>query len=422
MAKQTAMLTARQVAGNLAEGAHLDGGGLYLVVSPTGAKRWIFKYRFGGKRREAGFGSLDKVPLKNAREMAERYREQIGLGVDPIDATKAEREAKAAAAKQTAETDPDADTNGPATFGVFALKVLQGYVETDTSGKAHKVPSILEGLRNEKHRKQWESTLREYAAPIWSMPLPDIGTDDVVRCLVGIWTTKAETASRVRGRIEKVLAAAIVRKLRPGPNPATLKGNIDAILPRQSTLTRGHHPALPYEDMSKFWKKLAALDSISACALRFTVLTAARSGEVRGARWFEIAGDVWTVPKERMKAGKEHRVPLSDAALAALKEARAFRRTNDPEEFIFPSARDGKALSDMTLLECLRGIWPGVTVHGFRSTFRDWAGDKTHHQREIVEQALAHTIGNAVEAAYRRSDAMEKRRKLMADWASFVTG
>ncbi|TBZ09445.1 tyrosine-type recombinase/integrase [Rhizobium leguminosarum] len=416
MARNLDLLTAREVAGKLAAGRHSDGGGLYLNVTVAGSKSWAFFYKRDGKRTEMGLGPLDNVPLKTARQMAADARELLGQGRDPLDERKA-----AQRAKEEAQRAREAEA-AKETFGVFALRLLKGYTETDERGRARRVPGIIEGNRNAKHRQQWENTLVEYAAPIWKMKLDEIGTDDILRCLAPIWTTKAETAARVRGRIEKVLAAAIAKSLRPGPNPALLRGHLDALLPKRQKLQRGHHPALPWHQMPKFWLELSALVSISAICLRYTILTSARSGEARGARWNEIdfAKRTWTVPAERMKAGREHVVPLSEAAMAVLEEAAKLRQTNDEDELVFPTSRDRKQLSDMALSMCLRGVQPGITVHGFRSSFRDWAGDATPHAREIVEQALAHTIGG-VEGAYRRGTAIEKRRGLMTDWAAFVT-
>ncbi|MFB9953430.1 tyrosine-type recombinase/integrase [Rhizobium puerariae] len=416
MARNTELLTARKAEGNLSAGRYSDGGGLYLNVTPNGSKSWAFFYKVKGKRKEMGLGSFDRVSLKRARALATEAREQLGQGLDPISerdaAEKRNEEAKAAAAAEAAKE----------TFGTFAIKLLKGYEEVDGKGKVRRVPGIVDNHRNAKHRAQWESTLREYAAPIWKMRLDEIQTPHILKCVAPIWTTKAETAARVRGRIERVLAAAIAGGHREGPNPALFRGHLDALLPKRQTLQRGHHPAIPYKQAPEVWQKLRKLDSVSALCLQFTILTAARSGESRGARWEEIdrMAATWTVPKERMKAGKEHIVPLSDAALAVLDEAEKLRQTEESDELVFPSSRDRKPLSDMALSMCLRGVQKGITVHGFRSTFRDWAGDATPHPREVAEAALAHTL-RGVEAAYRRGSALEKRRALMNDWDSFIT-
>ncbi|XUY27593.1 tyrosine-type recombinase/integrase [Agrobacterium sp. rho-8.1] len=415
MAKQTEVLTARTVAGNLLPGRYADGSNLYLIVSKTGAKSWQFFYKKDGKRTEMGLGSAAQVSLKSARQLASDARELLGRGLDPIEQR---RSAAAAVEAEKAEAKAESEKD---TFGVFALKLLHGFVDTDAKGKSVRMPGWADGFRNEKHIAQWETTLTDYCVPIWKLKLDEIEVEDVLGCLQPIWLTKNETASRLRGRIEKVLAAATVRKMRRGPNPATWQGNLKELLPRRTKLQRGHHPALPWADISLFWKKLEALDSVSASALAFTILTAARSGESRNAKWSEIdrVARTWTVPAVRMKAGKEHVVPLSDPALAILDRMLKERVTDMSDEFVFPSVRNRTALSDMALSMCLRGIQDGVTVHGFRSTFRDWAGDATPYARELVEQALAHIVGG-VEGAYRRGTALEKRRALMRDWANFV--
>ncbi len=417
MAKQTELLSARTVAGNLAAGRYADGGGLYLVVGKSGARNWQFWYKLAGKRREMGLGSVDKLPLKAARIKAAEARETLGRGLDPID----ERE-RAVLATEAEKRAAEVEADKP-TFGKFALELLNGRVEHDAKGRERKVPGLKAGFRNLKHAAQWESTLREYAAPLWAMRLEDIDVDNVLKCLSPIWVNKGETARRVRGRIETVLSAAIARRLRPGPNPATLKGNLDVLLPRVRKLQRGHHPAMSWQEIPAFWLALGAFDSVSASALRFTILTAARSGETRGATWGEIDFDakVWTVPAKRMKAGREHRVPLTDAVVGVLMSVAPLRTHDGPDALVFPSAKAQRPLSDMALSMCLRGLRDGVTVHGFRSSFRDWAGDTTMFPREIAEAALAHTVGG-VEGAYRRGDALEKRRALMAAWAHHVSG
>jgi integrase/plasmid stability protein len=415
MARNTDLLTARQVTGNLAPGRYSDGGNLYLIVSKTGAKSWLFIYRSGGRQREMGLGSFDRVSLKAARAVAAEAREILGRKLDPVEERRA-AEKRAEDARKAEEAEAAKDT-----FGTLAMKLLHGYTETNAKGREIRVPGWADGYRNVKHIAQWESTLREYASPLWDMRLDEIDVDHVLGCIQPIWLSKQETAGRVRGRIERVLAAATVRKLRKGPNPATWNGNLRELLSQRTKLQRGHHPALPWRGTPDLWPKLATLNSVSALCLRFTILTAARSGEARGARWTEIDREekTWTVPKERMKAGREHVVPLSEEALALLDEAADLRQTDEPNELVFPSTRDRKCLSDMALAMCLRGVKSGITVHGFRSTFRDWAGDATPHAREVVEQALAHTV-RGVEGAYRRGTALEKRRALMADWASFI--
>ncbi|MFL9827178.1 tyrosine-type recombinase/integrase [Rhodoplanes sp. SY1] len=370
-------------------GKYEDGRGLRLVVSGTGARKWVLRYMRAGRRVEMGLGSFPTVTLADARAQATDARRLLDAGRDPLAARRSERAAAA----------------GGATFGAFALTLLD---------------TIEAGFRNEKHRAQWRATLTTYAAPIWSKRLADIDTDEVLACLKPIWQTKPETASRVRGRIERVLDAAAARGLRSRENPARWRGHLANLLPKRAKLSRGHHAAMPFDQVPAFLAKLRAMEGISARALEFAVLTAARSGEVLGARWSEIDLDakVWTVPASRMKAGREHRVPLTGrcvAILTALAETKV-------SEFVFPGAKPGKPLSVMALTMVLRRAKRGdLTVHGFRSAFRDWAGERTSFPREIAEAALAHVVGDATERAYRRGDALEKRRRLMEAWAGYCT-
>ena len=277
------------------------------------------------------------------------------------------------------------------------------------------VSGIEQGFRNEKHRAQWRSTLKQHAKPLLSIPVDAITTADVLKCLKPIWTRIPETASRVRGRIEKVLDAAKAKGHRTGENPAAWKGNLVHFLSARQKLTRGHFEAMPYDQVPAFMKRLRAMDAVARRALEFTILTAARSGEIRGAKWNEIdvEAKVWTVPAQRMKMGREHRVPLSDRALAILAETKPMTMGDG---LIFPG-RHGRPLSGMTLDAVLRRLkCKPITVHGFRSAFRDWAGEATLFPREIAEAALAHIVGDATERAYRRGDALEKRRELMSAW------
>jgi integrase len=289
------------------------------------------------------------------------------------------------------------------TFGAFADQL---------------VPELAKGFRNDKHIAQWSSTLRTYAAPLRSKPIAEITTDDVLAVLQPIWTTKSETASRVRGRIERVLDAARARGLREGENPARWRGHLDHLLPKRKRLTRGHHAALPFQQVPDFVAQLRQRDAIAARALEFVILTAARSGEVLGARWSEIdrQARIWTVPGERMKAGVEHRVPLVDRALEILDEVEKLRRG----EFIFPSFRADKPLSNMAFDALMTRMGVRATTYGFRSSFRDWAGETTTFPREVAEAALAHAVGDATERAYRRGDALEKRRALMKAWEAHL--
>lgn len=389
MGRETKRLTARTVATLTTPGRHADGGNLYLSISPNGGRRWIFLYRWGGKQIEMGLGSARDISLARAREMADTARAQLAEGISPLSLRRAEQAVP--------------------TFGEAADAL---------------VDDIASGFRNAKHIEQWRMTLKEYAASLRDKSVADIATDDVLAVLKPLWSTKQETASRLRGRIERVLDAAKAKGLRTGENPARWRGHLDALLPKRQKLQRGHHAAMPYADVPAFVKRLRALNGATALALEFLILTSARTGEVRGATWAEIdlEAKVWTVPAPRMKAGKVHRVPLTAAALDALTRAMALQPKPEGAAFIFPGAKPGKPLSVMALDMQMRRLKSEMTVHGFRSSFRDWAGEETAFPREVAEAALAHTVGDATERAYRRADALEKRRKLMEAWASFVGG
>ena len=277
---------------------------------------------------------------------------------------------------------------------------------------------IETGFRNAKHRSQWRNTLATYTTPIWNKRLAEIETDDVLACLKPIWQAKAETASRVRGRIERVLDAAAARGLRSRDNPARWRGHLANLLPKRQKLARGHHAAMPFVDVPVFVERLREVEGVSARALEFTILTAARSGEVLGARWSKIDLDakVWTVSAGRMKAAREHRVPLSERAVEILSALAAVKIG----DYVFPGAKRGSPLSVMALTMVMRRMgMEAFTVHGFRSAFRDWAGERTNFPREVAEAALAHVVGDETERAYRRGDALEKRRALMEAWAIF---
>jgi integrase len=270
--------------------------------------------------------------------------------------------------------------------------------------------------RNPKHAEQWVATVRHYASPvIGQTQLADIDTPQILKILEPMWQTKPETASRLRGRLEKILSAAATRQYRQGINPAMWKGHLENLLPSQRR-SNAHHAALPYKNLPAFMERLETVEGISALALRFTILTASRTGEVIGALRSEITEDVWTVPAERMKAGREHQVPLCGTALELIATAECL----DPDsQYLF--SNNGKPLSGMAMLMMVRRMTPGVTVHGFRSTFRDWVSEETDHSPEVAEMALAHTIANKVEAAYRRGRLLERRRQLMRDWESYCT-
>jgi integrase len=355
------------------------------------ARSWVLRVTIGGKRREMGLGGFPEVSLAEAKDRARRARADIALGLDPIGQRKGVLRAAAAETKRSI------------TFGKYA----ETYVESHAAGWA-----------NPKHRDQWSATLNTYAVPvIGGKPLHAIDVDDVLAILKPIWTTKTETASRLRGRIETILDAAKAEKLREGDNPAAWKGNLQALLPAPRKVAKTeHHAALPLSDVAPFMARLTAVEGTGARALEFTILCASRSGEVRGATWAEIDmhNRMWIVPASRMKAGREHRVPLSDAGMALLQSLP--RRVDS--DLLFPGAK-GKPLSDMTLTAVLRRMKVDATVHGFRSCFADWGAERTNYPSSMIEMALAHKIGSEVEAAYRRGDMLEKRRALMADWANF---
>lgn len=394
MSRARNKLSVKAVANLVQVGMHSDGGGLYLRVRPAieGVTRsWVFVSTVGGKRREYGLGSAMDVPLSKARLRAAELREAFIDGRIP--------KGRRAEVKKLAVD--------PIMFGPFAEEFID---------------SIQDGFRNPKHRAQWRSTLRTYAAPIWSMRIAEIGTNDVLNILKPIWLEKPETAMRVRGRIENVLDAAKVRGLREGENPARLKGHLALLLPKQSKLKKKHHAALPYRELPSFLVELRARPALAARALEFAILTAARSGEVRGMTWGEInlAARRWSVPAERMKAASAHDVPLSDAAVKLLEAIKPV--APKAGELVFKGTRGGE-MSDMTLTQLLRRMERNdITVHGFRSTFRDWAGDMTTYPRELAEMALAHAVGEEVERASRRGTAFEKRREMMQEWAVYCEG
>jgi integrase len=394
MGRKAVELKPMSVARLAKPGIHAVGGvsGLVLQVLPTGGRTWLLRAMVGGKRRYMGLGGYPDVPLADAREAARAARTMIRAGIDPIEEARAARsQLKAARAAAL-------------TFAECAGKYI----------RAHE-PS----WSNAKHAAQWTSTLETYAYPMMgTLLVRDVGVAHVLAVLEPIWSTKAETASRVRQRIEAVLDWAAARTYRDKDNPARWKGHLDKLLPARSKVAKvEHHAALPVADVGAFMVALRNQQGMGARALEFAILTAARSGEVRGATWGEIdrKAGVWTLPAERMKAGREHRVPLSDAALELLDALPCIAG----DELLFPAPR-GKQLSDMTLTAVLRRMKVPAVPHGFRSTFRDWAADRTNYPRDVAEMALAHAIGDKVEAAYRRGDLFEKRRAMMAEWAHFL--
>lgn len=392
MPKKARELTATEVR-RLKPGTHAVGGvaGLLINVKPTGARSWVLRAIVGGRRRDIGLGGFPDVPLADARQRAREARDLIRQGIDPAAQRQAARDAlKAAGGKRK-------------TFREVAISCHKM--------KAHE-------FRSDRHKATWLSSLEAHVFPhIGDLPVDAVELPHVVAALEPIWTTKTETASRLRQRIEAVLDFAKVKKLRTGENPAVWRGNLDKVLPRpQKVATVTHHAALPVDDMPQFMAALREVGGMGARALELAILTAARSGEVRGATWAEIdlEAAIWSVPGERMKAGKPHRVPLCAEAVALLKALPRMEGT----EYVFPAARGGM-LSDMTMSAVTRRMKVDAVPHGFRSTFRDWCSEHTNYPREVAEQALAHTIGNAVEAAYRRGDLFDKRRRLMTEWGKF---
>lgn len=377
-------LTDKRVRAEKAPGLHADGAGLYLRVDEAGARRWVYIFHLAGRRREMGLGSLEVVTLKAAREAAEAARQLVRAGKDPI-----------------IERNRARGDNRPKRFHEIADSLMD---------------DLEKSWRSPKQRGQWTASLKQHAPAIWVSYVQDIDTEMVLHALRPIWNTHPETATRVRSRLERILDAAKVKGLTTGENPARWRGHLALLLPVQKVV-KGHHKALPYAGVPAVMARLAEKDSHSALALRFTVLTAARSGEVRGMTWDEIDGDRWTVPAERMKAGREHVVPLSTDARALLDGIDPIHR----DGLIFRGAKGGK-LSDMALSMLLRKMKVDATPHGFRSSFRDWAGDCTSFARETAEEALAHVVGNAVERAYRRGSAIEKRRQLLEAWADYCAG
>jgi integrase len=372
-------------------GVYADGHGLYLQVAEGGSKSWLFRFMQNGRARKMGLGPLHTVSLAEARDDALACRKQLRDGIDPIEARKAKKAAIwAGQARQM-------------TFRDCAAKYI-------AANKA--------GWRNAVHAAQWPSTLEAYVHPIiGDLPVDAIDVAHVMKVVEPLWTSRPETASRVRGRIESVIDWATARGFRKGENPARWKGHLQNLLPaRNKVAATKHHAALQYAELPAFMRQLRELPGIEGRALEFAVLTAARSGEVIHARWTEIdlAAHMWIVPPNRMKGGREHRVPLADRAIEILE--------NLPHEaeFVFIGPRAGKPLSKSVLLRALERLGRrGVTVHGFRSTFRDWASEQTAYPSEMCELALAHAVSNKVEAAYRRGDMLEKRRRLMSDWADY---
>ena len=365
--------------------------GLNIQVKANGAKYWTFRYLYQGKRHDLGLGTYPAITLKDARARATTARNEINQGARPI-----------AKWKPTAPVNQPAEPETRPTFSNFAKSCID-------SKKAE--------WRNAKHGAQWYATIKDYADPvIGEKHLDEIDTDDILKILNPIWHTKTVTASRLRGRIEWVLASATTRKLRTGLNPATWRGHLETILPKPNKIKEEeHHKALPYQDIPEFIRKLKEMDGVAALALEFVILNANRTGEVIGGLRSEVnANDLWVIPKDRMKAHREHRVPLGKRSLELLQIAKSI----DPKsDYLF--SNNSRPLSSMAMSMLLRRMGYNITVHGFRSCFRDWVSEETIHSPEVAEKALAHAIANKVEAAYRRGDLIEHRKRLMGDWENY---
>jgi integrase len=383
-------LTARKLRALTAPGLYGDGGNLYLQVRGPERRSWLFRYMINGRARSMGLGHLNEVSLAEARSKAGDARKLVREGVDPLN----DRAAAAARSKVI-------------TFSEAADRYITAHES---------------GWRSALHRAAWRSTLAIHVEPvIGKLPVEAIDTALVLKVLTPIWQTKTESASRIRGRIERVLSFATVQRWRTGPNPAQWRGHLQLMLPPRSKVQPvKHYEALDWREAPAFMAKLRAQDTVGARALEFAILTAARPSEARGATWDEVDLEAafWTIPGERMKAEKAHRVPLSKAALALLESMSPMRSVGGP---VFPGRSLRLPLAHPSLIRPLRRMGYGdLTVHGFRSTFRDWAAEATAYPNHVVEQALAHTIGNAVEAAYRRGDLFAKRVALMNDWAAYL--
>jgi integrase len=393
MARAIGKLTALAVDKAKRRGYYGDGGGLFLQVSASGSKSWVFRFKESGKLREMGLGATHTIGLAEAREKARECRRLRLDGIDPIEARRAGR------------SQMRLDAAKAVTFKDCADR----YIASHTAG-----------WRSRTHAAQWPSTFVRYVYPVFgSLPVQGVDVGLVLRALEPIWTAKPETANRVRGRIESVLDWATARGYREGDNPARWRGHLENLLPTKSKVRRvKHHAALPYAEIGDFMDQLKQHDGVAARALEFTILTAARTGEVIEVRWSEMnfAERLWTVPAERMKSGREHRVPLSDAAFAILDEMQPMRQG----DYVFCGGKAHRPISNMAMMMTLRRMGRGdLTVHGFRSSFRDWAAECTDFPGEVAEMALAHAVSDKVEAAYRRGDLVQKRRQLLDAWARF---
>lgn len=384
MAREINRLTTKSVAALREPGLHADGAGLYLRIDQTLARRWVFVFFWRKKRREMGLGSGSSVSLKDAREAADDARRLLSRGLDPIEA----RRLAAAAAS-------------PKKFGDVAEELIE---------------QLRPGWKGGFTADQWLQSLQAHAADIWHLSVAEVQTSDVIDALKPIWTAKHETARKLRPRIERVLDAARVKGYRSGENPARWRGHLQLLLPRVQHQAK-HHTALPYEDLPDFMALLRTREATSARALEWTILSVARTSVTVEATWPEIKDDIWVIPAERMKAPRDHRVPITPRMAEILEEMRPLAVAADG--LIFPGEQRIEPLSNNAMLNLLERMKVEVTVHGFRSTFKDWAEDCTQHANVVIEQALAHAVGDAVERAYRRRDALAKRRILMDDWDRF---
>lgn len=402
MASNTSALTVKKVESLKKQGKYLDGQGLYLQITPSGTKSWLYRYDINKKRREMGLGALSTLSLSEARERRDEYRKLLKQGIDPIEHRNAQ-EAAERASKQAEKAQALINQRQAINFESCAKEFIeQKEVE----------------WKNEKHRQQWRNTLRDYVHPhMGKMRVGNIGKSEVLAVLSPIWTTKTETATRVRQRIEAILDYAKAMDYRTGDNPAAWKGNLDAMLPNPSKLKKAEHfPALPYEEMPTFMSELRTQQGLAALALRFNILTAARTGQCLKATWEEIDLEkkIWTISKGRMKMRKEHRVALSQAAVDLLEQLPQLN------SFLFPGTKLNKPLSSMAMSMVLRRMGrTDITVHGFRSTFRDWIAEQTHYPARVAETALAHQLKDKAEKAYQRGDLIKKRFEMMEAWASY---
>jgi integrase len=395
MARTINRLSPRTIAAINKVGMHADGGGLYLQVSRFDTKSWIFRFKLKGRERQMGLGSLNTISLAEARQEAGESRKMLREHIDPIEARNARRNrqsidvAKAMTFKECAES----------------------YIESHRSG-----------WRNAKHESQWSNSLATHVYPTFGdLPVSAVDVGLVMKALQPIWSTKTETASRVRGRIESILDWATVQNFREGENPARWRGHLDKLLPKPSKVQKvKHHAALPYTDVGEFMTRLRKREAVAARGLDFLILTATRTMETIGSTWseFDLNEKIWTIPAERTKGDKEHRVPLSPTAVKIVQDMKRVSQS----DYVFPGGRSRRPLSNMAFLQLIKRMGrKDLTAHGFRSTFRDWAAERTNYPNEVAEMALAHSISDKAERAYRRGELLEKRRRLMDDWAVYCS-